>query len=170
MTMKVSNGGRVTAAAGRGRQAAAKPSLQKGVSAPITDRLEWSSGPVLDPEKKALLALLQSGQQKEKSSIESVSEFLTEQARVRRLCARIAARIRAGDRVPMQDRRYLKARDPLQYAMATLMQKPNDDPRRRASLLQNRDKTPPRTAAPTVCAGEEIAPAAGAAAKGGGQV
>lgn len=160
MSLTVTNGGQVVSAAKRSKQAmAAKAPPQKGPAARVTDRLEWSSGPVLDPEKKALLELLRPKQKEEKSSIQSMSEFLSEQARVRRLCARIAARIRAGDRVPMKDRRYLKARDPLQYAMATLMQKPNDDPKRRGTLLKAGDTPHPETSAPAAPAEAPAAPA-----------
>ena len=102
------------------KNATVKPQLQKSAAKRNTDCLLLSCKLPSQEEEKNILQLLRSQQQQEKDSVESMAETMSEQMKVRRLCARIAARIKAGDRVPLQDRRYLKRKDPIQYLMATL--------------------------------------------------
>lgn len=141
MSLTISNsGGRVSKARTNGKQTvSAKPSSQKEPErVPVTD--SWSFSLVSQPEKKTLLDLLYPDQKEEKSSMESMADFMSEQMKIRKLCNQIAARIRAGDQVPLKDRKYLKQRDPVQYLMAILMQEANDDPKRWESLIKNEDQ------------------------------
>lgn len=140
LTISNNNNGRVSdVMISERKNATVKPQLQKSAAKRNTDCLLLSCKLPSQEEEKNILQLLRSQQQQEKDSVESMAETMSEQMKVRRLCARIAARIKAGDRVPLQDRRYLKRKDPIQYLMATLMRKQNDDPKRWQTLLKGKD-------------------------------
>ena len=65
---------------------------------------------------------------------------LLEAAEAARLCAKIAARVRAGDRVPMKDLRYLLKTDPDLYLMAMIMRQEKEDPKKWETLLKDRQE------------------------------
>ena len=67
---------------------------------------------------------------------------LVEAAEAARLCAKIAARIREGDRVPMKDLRYLLKTDPDLYLMAMIMRQEKEDPEKWDSLLKDKEQSP----------------------------
>ena len=142
MSLTISNrSGRVQNSMMNSRQTAITQSTNQKSPARerTTDRLEWSSSLLSQPERKTVLDLLCPHQEEEKTALESMSDFLSEQMKIQKLCAKIAARIRAGDQVPLKDRRYLRQRNPMQYLMATLMQEHNDNPKRWKTLLKNED-------------------------------
>ena len=67
---------------------------------------------------------------------------LVEAAEAARLCAKIAARIREGDRVPMKDLRYLLKPDPDLYLMAMIMRQEKEDPEKWDSLRKAKEQSP----------------------------
>lgn len=66
------------------------------------------------------------------------SDALSEAMEQLKLCAKIAARIRAGDKVPLKDLRYLMKHDARLYMMAMAMRLPNEDPKKWDSALKGR--------------------------------
>ncbi len=58
---------------------------------------------------------------------------------IRRICMKIAARIRKGDKVPVKDLRYLLKKDPQLYQMAMINKKPNDNPKKWKQLSPDED-------------------------------
>lgn len=58
---------------------------------------------------------------------------------IRRICMKIAARIRKGDKVPIKDLKYLLKKDPQLYQMAMINKKPNDNPKKWKQLSPDED-------------------------------
>ena len=58
---------------------------------------------------------------------------------IRRICMKIAARIRKGDKVPIKDLRYLLKKDPQLYQMAMINKQPNDNPKKWKQLSPDED-------------------------------
>lgn len=54
-------------------------------------------------------------------------------------CRKIAARIRAGDHVPLSDRRFLESHDAMGYQMAMALRHIQDRPRHREGVVKGRD-------------------------------
>lgn len=79
-----------------------------------TEGKEESSGSPLDAALKALKAMQQ--------------------------CQKIAARIRAGDKVPPEDKKFLQENDPAGYQLAMAARKPKKDPREWDSVLEDEEK------------------------------
>lgn len=57
-----------------------------------------------------------------------------------RNCQKIFARIRAGDKVPEEDLRYLMQKDPAGYRLAMATRKPKEDPEEWDSVLTDEDR------------------------------
>lgn len=87
-------------------------------------------------QRKTLWDLLDS------DSGEKEKDPLVEAAEAARLCAKIAARVREGDRVPMKDLRYLLKTDPDLYLMAMIMRQEKEDPEKWDSLLKDKEQSP----------------------------
>lgn len=60
--------------------------------------------------------------------------------KVRSKCMVIAARLAAGDKVPMKDERYLQKNDPDMYAQAMKVRIPKKDPKEYDSILEDEDE------------------------------
>ncbi len=58
---------------------------------------------------------------------------------VRRICMKIAARIKKGDKVPIKDIKYLLKNDPQLYQTAMMSKKHNDNPKRWKQLSPDED-------------------------------
>lgn len=71
---------------------------------------------------------------------EKMLDSLERGLRTMKLCNRIAARIRAGDRVPPEDLRYLMKNDPAGYRLAMAMRKPKEHPKEWESALEDQDR------------------------------
>ena len=54
---------------------------------------------------------------------------------IMKICNKIAARIRAGDHVPLKDLRYLMKHDIRAYQMAMASRKPKEDPKEWESAI-----------------------------------
>ena len=57
-----------------------------------------------------------------------------------KICNKIAARIRAGDHVPLKDLRYLMKHDVQAYQMAMVSRKPKEDPKEWESAIPNEEQ------------------------------
>ena len=102
---------------------------------------------------------------------EEKKDTLTEAAEARKLCAKIAARIRKGDKVPQKDMRYLFKTDPHLYQMTMIMRREKEDPKKWDSLLKGDEGQRAReaTASPEAAAPAPLAgPSSGGAPSGGG--
>lgn len=55
-------------------------------------------------------------------------------------CQKIAARIRAGDKVPPEDEKFLQENDPAGYQLAIASRKPKKDPKEWDSVLEDEKK------------------------------
>lgn len=117
------------------------PARPTALQAQIRDRLELSQAAlavaqqISKPETDGLWSLLNPRKDDAKTQAEVIGEAMSEAMEVMKLCSRIAARIRKGDRVPQKDLRYLLQHDPNLYLMATIMQEANDDPKKWDSLI-----------------------------------
>lgn len=82
-------------------------------------------------EQSSLLDLLSPTKEENSSEYEALKKAMEDLE----LCAKIAARIRAGDNVPMEDMNFLLNKDPTLYIMAVLMRQAKEDPKDWDSLL-----------------------------------
>ena len=55
--------------------------------------------------------------------------------KILKICSKIAARIQAGDNVPLKDLQYLMKNNPLAYKMAMASRKPKKDPKECESVV-----------------------------------
>ena len=103
---------------------------------------------------------------------EEKKDTLTEAAEARKLCAKIAARIRKGDKVPQKDMRYLLKTDPHLYQMTMIMRLEKEDPKKWDSLLKGDEgqRAQEAAASPDACAptSAPLAAAPSGGASGGG--
>lgn len=65
------------------------------------------------------------GNSPEAQAVDNLSKAM----KVLKVCSKIAARIRAGDKVPLKDLQYLMRNDPQAYRMAMASRKPKDAPK-----------------------------------------
>lgn len=63
-----------------------------------------------------------------------------EMAEIRENCAKIAARIRKGDKVPLKDMRYLMKHDARLYVLTMAMRQEKEDPKKWKSVLKNEEQ------------------------------
>ncbi len=59
---------------------------------------------------------------------------------IQKICNKIAARIRAGDRVPLKDLRYLRKHDIRAYQMAMASRKPKENPKKWESAIPKKQQ------------------------------
>lgn len=74
------------------------------------------------------------------SGEEALLDAMNKRLKAALKCQKIAARIMAGDKVPLEDRRYLENGDPEGYKLALAMRKPKKDPKEWESVLDEEDK------------------------------
>lgn len=87
-------------------------------------------------EQSSLLDLLSPTKEENSSEYEALKKAMEDLE----LCAKIAARIRAGDNVPMEDMNFLLNKDPTLYIMAVLMRQAKEDPKDWDSLLPKEEE------------------------------
>lgn len=85
--------------------------------------------------KNRLRAVEQARQDAENSPEAQMLESMRKAMEVQKACNKIAARVRAGDRVPLKDLRYLLKHDPQGYQMAMASRKPKEDPKKWKSAI-----------------------------------
>lgn len=74
------------------------------------------------------------------SSEEQVLKTLREAMEILKTCSKIAARVKAGDKVPLKDLRYLMKHDMRSYLLAMTMRKPKEDPKVWKSAIPKEDQ------------------------------
>lgn len=72
--------------------------------------------------------------------------------KIMKICSKIAARIRAGDHVPLKDLRYLMKHDIRAYQMAMASRKPKEDPKEWESAIPKGEEEDEQS---VDCAGEQ---------------
>lgn len=107
---------------------------------PQRDRLVLSRQVVSLLEQRNRENWQRSQQPEEEKSEDQLLDSLDRELKTMKLCNRIAARIRAGDRVPPEDLRYLMKNDPAGYRLAIAMRKPKKDPKEWESALGEEEK------------------------------
>ena len=93
---------------------------------------------------------------------------LKEAMEVMKACAKIAANIRSGDKVPPEDLRYLIKHDPRLYMMAMASRERKGDPDKCDRVSEDEEQSGQKTAAPTTHTGASPAPLSPSAPEGGG--
>lgn len=76
----------------------------------------------------------------ENSPEAQVLDSMRKAMKVLKICNKIAARIRAGDHVPLKDLRYLMKHDPQAYQMALASRKPKEDPKKWESAIPKEEQ------------------------------
>lgn len=76
-----------------------------------------------------LRAIEQARENAEKSPEAQALDTMRNTMKIMKICNKIAARIRAGDHVPLKDLRYLMKHDIRAYQMAMASRKPKEDPK-----------------------------------------
>ena len=97
-------------------------------------------------------AIEQARENAQNSSEVQALESMQKAMDVLKVCNKIAARIRAGDHVPLKDLRYLIKNDPMAYQMAMASRKPKEDPKQWESAVP---KEKPEAGQPAHAAGCE---------------
>ena len=121
--------------------AARQPGNSARLSVPSSDRLQLSQQAVALLQTQAQKAQAPKGlvalfrPQKEEDS----SDVLSDAMEKLKLCAKIASRIRKGDKVPDQDMRYLIKHNAQLYMMAMASRQPNDNPKKWKSAVQGKE-------------------------------
>lgn len=140
-----SNGSRPTgrAAAGSGRTGTPRP--QTTVTRLRSDRVSFSSQVLHMLEEQNRMAEEQKRQAMEQAQQNSRSgkdklDVLEKSLRELRNCQKIFARVRAGDKVPEEDLRYLMQKDPAGYRLAMATRKPKEHPEEHDSVLTDEDR------------------------------
>ncbi len=80
-------------------------------------------------------AIEQARENAENSPEAQVLDGMQKAMKILKICNKIAARIRAGDRVPLKDLRYLMKHDSRAYQMAMAARKPKEDPKEWESAI-----------------------------------
>lgn len=120
-----------------------------------------------DREKSALEQLMRPWEQEDDEPWSSLKEDLE----VMKECAKIAANIRSGDRVPPEDLRYLIKHDPKFYMMAMAVREPKEDPDKCDRVSKDEEQSVQESVAPSADAGaasSSPAPVSASAPEGGG--
>lgn len=82
-----------------------------------------------------LKAIEQARVDAENSPEAQVLDSMQKTMKIMKICNKIAARVRAGDRVPLKDLRYLMKHDIRSYQMAMAARKPKEDPKKWESAI-----------------------------------
>lgn len=120
-----------------------------------------------EKEQKSALELLLNPKQKEEDS----ADVQKEMAKIQKNCAKIAARIRKGDIVPLKDMRYLMKHDPRLYMLTMSMRQEKEDPKKWKSVLKPGDEEKQTTAvgeAATCAENTAVSEVSASAETGGG--
>ena len=82
-----------------------------------------------------LRAIEQARKDAENSPEAQALDSMQKTMKIMKICSKIAARIRAGDQVPLKDLRYLMKHDIRSYQMAMALRKPKEDPKKWKSAV-----------------------------------
>ena len=82
---------------------------------------------------------MEQAQQKDRAGKDKL-DVLEKSLRELRNCQKIFARVRAGDKVPEEDLRYLMVKDPAGYRLAMATRKPKKNPEEHDSVLTDQDR------------------------------
>lgn len=114
---------------------------QAGTSSPLTsrsnsDQVTLSKQVLAVVQMQNRLRALEQAREDAKNSPEAQAlDSMRKAMKVQKTCNKIAARVRAGDHVPLKDLRYLMKHDPLAYQMAISSRKPKEDPKKWDSAI-----------------------------------
>ena len=70
-----------------------------------------------------------------RNKIRELEQAEKDAVKILKICSKIAARIQAGDNVPLKDLQYLMKNNPLAYKMAMASRKPKKDPKECESVV-----------------------------------
>ena len=140
MELNATSGARGSQPAGRtasgGTRAAKQP--QGSVTRLQRDRGSISSQ-VLHMLEEQNRQAMEQAQQKDRAGKDKL-DVLEKSLRELRNCQKIFARVRAGDKVPEEDLRYLMVKDPAGYRLAMATRKPKKNPEEHDSVLTDQDR------------------------------
>ena len=140
MELNATSGARGSQPAGRtasgGTRAAKQP--QGSVTRLQRDRVSISSQ-VLHMLEEQNRQAMEQAQQKDRAGKDKL-DVLEKSLRELRNCQKIFARVRAGDKVPVEDLRYLMVKDPAGYRLAMATRKPKKNPEEHDSVLTDQDR------------------------------
>lgn len=118
-----------------------------GVSSPLAGGRAKSDQVTLSKQvfavvqmQNRLKAIAQAKEDAQNSPEAQALDSMRKMMEIQKACNKIAARIRAGDRVPLKDLRYLIKHDIRAYQMAMASRKPNDDPKEWDSAIPKEDQ------------------------------
>ena len=124
-----------------------------GVSSPLAGRAK-SDQVTLSKQVLAVVqmqnrlrAIEQARENAENSPEAQALDSMRKAMKVMKACNKIAARIRAGDHVPLKDLRYLMKNDPQAYQMAMAARKPKEDPKKWESAIPKEEEQETRQSA-----------------------
>lgn len=87
-----------------------------------------------------LRAVEQAKENAENSPEAQALDSLRKTMKIMKTCSKIAARIRAGDQVPLKDLRYLMKHDIRSYQLAMVSRRPKEDPKKWESAIPKEDQ------------------------------
>lgn len=117
-----------------------------GVSSPLAgtakrDQVTLSKQVLAVVQMQNRLRAIDQAREDAKNSPEAQAlETLRETTKIMKICNKIAARIRAGDHVPLKDLRYLKKHDMQAYLLAMTSRKPKEDPKEWKSAIPKEEQ------------------------------
>lgn len=158
------------------KKAEASPPARKAPAQPAADKVTLSRQAVsyLEEQNRRMWQYQQERDQRRQSRLDSeLSALDTAKSRLKRMedeldilnkCQKIAASIMKGNRVPLEDLRYLMEHDQAGYKLAMAMRRHNPDPEDEESVLDEED----RNGAVEGSGGGEAFPGLSVPAPGGG--
>lgn len=117
-----------------------------GVSSPLAggakrDQVTLSKQVLAVIQMQNRIRVMEQAKENAKNSPEAQAlESMRKAMKVLKICNKIAARIRAGDNVPLKDLRYLMKNDPHAYQMAMASRKPKEDPKEWDSAIPKEEQ------------------------------
>lgn len=134
------------------KKAEASPPARKAPAQPAADKVTLSRQAVsyLEEQNRRMWQYQQEREQRRQSRLDSeLSALDTAKSRLKRMedeldilnkCQKIAASIMKGNRVPLEDLRYLMEHDQAGYKLAMAMRRHNPDPEDEESVLDEEDR------------------------------
>lgn len=117
-----------------------------GVSSPLagrakSDQVTLSKQVLAVVQMQNRIKAIEQAKENAKNSPEAqVLDSMQKAMKVLKICNKIAARIRAGDNVPLKDLRYLMKNNPQAYQMAMASRKPKEDPKEWESAIPKEEQ------------------------------
>lgn len=150
-----------------------------GVSSPLagrakSDQITLSKQVLAVVQMQNRIRALDQTKENAKNSPEAQAlESMRKAMKVQKVCNKIAARIRAGDNVPLKDLRYLMKHDAMAYQLAMASRKPKEDPKKWDSAIPKEKQEEEQAAAPQggqaegIQAAPDSGPSSGTSSEGG---